>query len=402
MSIAQNLKILNKPINEIAMLSQETIMAMAQAGQIPVAFVAPILAQKAETDQRAAEAAAMMAQEQQDQTAVGSGTVIEKIIAQNAMNEAQQSMPMMPAMPQMPMGLPEDTGIASLPVPDESMPSEFASGGIVAFDVGGDVRDEENSIYSGLNEDAMALASARERFLGPNQTVADLIAYNKEAEERAARRAKQQFNTRLIEAGLLGLGGDSPYFGVNMGRMAPAVRGMGEDVAKQEEATEARKKSELTAKGAERKEKEAAFSEALAGRLAREKLAPETIREARAIQDEARKAGRKVPTLREAIKSIERTTGTATLQSAMLNAQAKRATARTEALKNLSLDPTYSKARKKGDTDTVRRMEREARARVDAQYADFLPPGVDVDESAASASRKTPTGTVDKNNPLLR
>jgi hypothetical protein len=61
MSIRQNLRILNKPISELAMLPQETIMTMAQSGQIPVAFVAPILAEKAEASQRArANAAAMI------------------------------------------------------------------------------------------------------------------------------------------------------------------------------------------------------------------------------------------------------------------------------------------------------------------------------------------------------
>jgi hypothetical protein len=82
MSIRQNLRILNKPISELAMLPQETIMTMAQSGQIPVAFVAPILAEKAEASQRAVEAEAMMAQEQ-----MPPGSVIEKIIAQNAANE---------------------------------------------------------------------------------------------------------------------------------------------------------------------------------------------------------------------------------------------------------------------------------------------------------------------------
>jgi hypothetical protein len=41
--------------------------------------------------------------------------------------------------------------------------------------------------FSGLGEEAQVLAEERNRFLGPNQSVADLIAYNKEAEERAAR-----------------------------------------------------------------------------------------------------------------------------------------------------------------------------------------------------------------------
>jgi hypothetical protein len=311
MSIRQNLTILNKPISELAMLPQETIMTMAQSGQIPVAFVAPILAEKAEASQRAVEAEAMMAQEQ-----MPPGSVIEKIIAQNAANETQANMPMMaPPMPEaqgnMPMmgaqmPQPEDVGIGALPIPDEMIPG-LAGGGIIAFKEGDlvdsfdyeaaargidaasgidslnsgevDLNEITRGIdaasgrnltgkFSGLGEEAQVLAEERNRFLGPNQSVADLIAYNKEAEKRAAERAKSQFNTRLIEAGLLGLSGDSPYFGVNLGKMAPAVKGMSEDTEKQAEAKEARIKSELAAKGIERKEGEASFSQALAQRTA--------------------------------------------------------------------------------------------------------------------------------------
>jgi hypothetical protein len=297
MSIRQNLRILNKPISELAMLPQETIMTMAQSGQIPVAFVAPILAEKAEASQRAVEVEAMMAQQQ-----MPPGSVIEKIIAQNAANEAQTNMPMMaPSMPeaqgnmpmmgaQMPqmsqMPQPEDVGIGALPVSDEMIP-ELAGGGIIAFKKGDLVKDESDpsgydtvgfnrnaasgldsldSPFSGLKEEAERLKAAKEAFVGPNQSVADLIAYNQEAEKRAAERAKSQFNTRLIEAGLLGLGGDSEYFGVNMGRMAPAVKGMSEDTEKQAEAKEARIKSVLAAKGIERRENEATFTGALAAR----------------------------------------------------------------------------------------------------------------------------------------
>jgi hypothetical protein len=328
MSIRQNLRILNKPISELAMLPQETIMTMAQSGQIPVAFVAPILAEKAEASQRAVEVEAMMAQEQ-----MPPGSVIEKIIAQNAANEAQTNMPMMappmpeaqdnmpmmgaqmPQMPQMSqMPQPEDVGIGALPVSDEMIP-ELAGGGIIAFQNRGFVEGElDPKIYSGtiganpnkefsldsplsgLEEEAERLKAAKAAFLGPNQSVADLIAYNKEAEERAAERAKSQFNTRLIEAGLLGLGGDSEYFGVNMGRMAPAVKGMSEDTEKQAEAKEARIKSVLAAKGIERKEGEATFTGALAAQRA--KLAADR---------EAEKAGLD-RTSRETVAELDRKT----------------------------------------------------------------------------------------------
>ena len=118
MSIAQNVKLLNKPINELAMLSQETIMSMAQSGQIPVQYVAPILEVKAKQAQTGAEIAAMAAQ--QDMPA---GTVLEGLLAQNAANEAKAEMP-------------EDMGIGTLPVSEDMVP-EFAGGGIVAFSNGG-------------------------------------------------------------------------------------------------------------------------------------------------------------------------------------------------------------------------------------------------------------------------
>lgn len=131
MSIAQNLRILNKPISELAMLPQETIMTMAQSGQIPVAFVAPILAEKAEQAKASANAAAMSEQQQ-----MPPGTVLESLIAQNAANEAQEDMPMMAPGAMGPQ--PEDVGIGALPVPDEMIPG-LAGGGIIAFDEGGPV-----------------------------------------------------------------------------------------------------------------------------------------------------------------------------------------------------------------------------------------------------------------------
>jgi hypothetical protein len=148
MSIRQNLRILNKPISELAMLPQETIMTMAQSGQIPVAFVAPILAEKAEQAKASANAAAMSEQQQ-----MPPGTVLESLIAQNAANEAQEDMPMMaPPMPEaqgnMPMmgaQMPEDVGIGALPIPDEMIPG-LAGGGIIAFQNRGLVEDIDESV----------------------------------------------------------------------------------------------------------------------------------------------------------------------------------------------------------------------------------------------------------------
>ena len=245
MSIVQNLKLLNKPINELAMLSQETIMSMAQSGQIPVQYVAPILEVKANQAQTGAEIAAMAAQ--QDMPA---GTVLEKLIAQNAANEVKAQMP-------------EDMGIGALPVSEDMVP-EFAGGGIVAFQAGG---VSSSGIYDGLSDEARAIAKARSQFLGPNQTVADLLSYYEEAEKRAAEQAARSAGMRILEAGLGAMSGESPYALTNIGKgLQPAVKGYGEDLAKQAAADEARRRGKIEAKGMERAEKEKTFGQAMEAR----------------------------------------------------------------------------------------------------------------------------------------
>ncbi len=359
MSIAQNLKILNKPINELAMLPQETIMTMAQAGQIPVAFVAPILAQKAEQAQAGANAAAMAAQEQ-----MPTATVLEDIIAQNAANETREAMPQMP----------EEMGIAALPVSEDIMP-EYAGGGIVAFEKGGDV---DYSQFGDLGEELKRQQELYRQFVGDNEA----IRAEREGMDAAERR---QEASRLIETGLGIAGGESPYFAANLKGALPGVKGMAEDAAAQR-----KRKAELA--GMERAEKAKVLEAATGAVQAREKLTPETIRAARAVQDEARAAGKKVPTLTQAAKMLERTTGTATLESARLNALSKRAAARIEAMNALTMNPKYNEAVKKGDADTVRRLEREARAKVDVQFAEFLEPGVEPEAAPTAApARAKPT-----------
>jgi hypothetical protein len=359
MSIAQNLKILNKPINELAMLPQETIMTMAQAGQIPVAFVAPILAQKAEQAQVGANVAAMAAQEQ-----MPTATVLEDIIAQNAANETREAMPQMP----------EEMGIAALPVSEDIMP-EYAGGGIVAFEKGGDI---DYSQFGDLGEELKRQEAIRRMYLGDNEA----LRAEREGMDAAER---QQRAFRLMEIGLGVAGGESPYFATNLKGATPGIRGMAEDAAAQR-----KRKAELA--GMERAEKAKVLEAATGAVQAREKLTPETIRAARAVQDEARAAGKKVPTLTQAAKMLERTTGTATLESARLNALAKRSAARIDAMNALTMNPKYNEAVKKGDTDTVRRLEREARAKVDVQFAEFLEPGVEPEAAPTAApARAKPT-----------
>lgn len=255
MSIVQNLKLLNKPINELAMLPQETIIQMAQAGQIPTAFVAPILGEKAEQAKAGANAAAMMAQQQMPPT-----TVLEGIIAQNAANQAVESMPAMPPMgQQMPMEMPEDSGIAALPVSEDMVP-EFAGGGIVAFkagdlvdgfdynaatrsiDAAGGVDSLDYSQFGDIGEELKRQEALRRMYLGDNDAVRTELGGMEAA-------AQQQRAMRLLEAGLGIMGGESPYALSNIAKGAqPALKGYGEDVA-------AQRKRKVELAGMERAEK---------------------------------------------------------------------------------------------------------------------------------------------------
>ena len=117
MSILGAIKQQTESIDDLAKLPQVMIMQMAQKGQIREDMLAPILGRKAEM----AEAVARM---QALQTAGQTPpTVMEQLMQANAMAE----------QPEM-----ETTGVAQLPVPER----EYAGGGIIAFDEGGDVDED--------------------------------------------------------------------------------------------------------------------------------------------------------------------------------------------------------------------------------------------------------------------
>jgi hypothetical protein len=270
MSIVQNLKLLNKPISELAMLPQEAIIQMAQAGQIPTAFVAPILGEKAEQAKAGANAAAMMAQQEVPPT-----TVLEGIMAQNAANQAVESMPAMPMGQETPMGLPEEMGIGALPVSEDMVP-EFAGGGIIAFqnrglvdsfDYNAATRDIDAasggidySQFGGLGEELRRQEELRRMYLGDNTAVQTELAGMGEA-------AQQQRAMRLLEAGLGIMGGESPYALSNIAKGAqPALRGYAEDVAAQR-----KRRAELA--GMERAEKAGVLGEAQKRTAEKETLA---------------------------------------------------------------------------------------------------------------------------------
>ena len=286
MSIVQNLKILNKPIAELAMLPQESIIRLAQMGQIPVGFVAPILGEKAEQSKASAAAAAMMSQQ------TPQPTVLEKIMAENAVAE-----------------LPEDIGIGALPVSDDALPKEFAGGGIIAFSNGGRSQADIERILreaqqgrgpnvsrpSGINtlpqgltpedtpftfeeeeevvEEDVPMPSARlsdidiqsllDRSEGivsnlrpartqevptieqASQQTSDILAasgYDTSVLDQIRQDVQRQreslkedrseaMNLRLLEAGLAIMGGTSPYAFENIGKGATgAVKGLAQDI----------------------------------------------------------------------------------------------------------------------------------------------------------------------------
>lgn len=117
MSILSAIRQQSSSIDDLAKLPQAMIMQMAQRKQIAPEMVAPILSRKAEMIDAAVKTRAM--QQEVPQT-----SVLEQILAQNA--QAEQPMER------------DNMGIAQIPVPEP----QYAGGGIIAFDEGGDVEEE--------------------------------------------------------------------------------------------------------------------------------------------------------------------------------------------------------------------------------------------------------------------
>ena len=125
MGILQALKLQEGPIESLAQLPQQQLIAMSQQGRIPADVLPIILNEKAQMAQAAAN---MQAMQQPMQP-----SVIEQAMAINAQAEAPQMQMMAPQQGMPPM----DAGVASLPVPEQMYGNEYAGGGIVAFDEGG-------------------------------------------------------------------------------------------------------------------------------------------------------------------------------------------------------------------------------------------------------------------------
>jgi hypothetical protein len=136
MSILDALKTQTNSIDDLATLPQAMIMQMAQKGQIRQDMLAPILGRKAEMAEAVALTRALQGQGGQQPT------VMEQIMQRNAEAEA-------------PMPEAREMGVAQLPV-REGMYQGMAGGGIVAFEDGGEVdNDEESEYYDNLAQESM-------------------------------------------------------------------------------------------------------------------------------------------------------------------------------------------------------------------------------------------------------
>lgn len=121
MSILDTIRSQTSSLDDLAALPQAMIMQMAQKGQIREDMLAPILGRKAELADAVARTKALQSQGQP------MPTVMEQLMQRNAETE----------MPE-----PREMGVAQLPI-REDMYQGMAGGGIVAFDEGGDVDEEQ-------------------------------------------------------------------------------------------------------------------------------------------------------------------------------------------------------------------------------------------------------------------
>lgn len=134
MSILDTIKSQTSSLDDLAALPQAMIMQMAQKGQIREDMLAPILGRKAELADAVARTRALQSQGQP------MPTVMEQLMQRNAEMETPE---------------PREMGVAQLPIRQDMYTQSMAGGGIVAFDEGGDVdEDEESEYYQEAIEDA--------------------------------------------------------------------------------------------------------------------------------------------------------------------------------------------------------------------------------------------------------
>jgi hypothetical protein len=139
MSILSAIKQQNSSIDDLAALPQAMIMQMAQKKQIREEMLAPILARKAEL------ADAFARQNALQNAGQVPPTVIEQLMSQNAQAEQPQM--------EQPMA---DAGVSQIPIPER----QYAGGGIIAFEEGGDVEDEDFAYQMALEDQDMNMGSS--------------------------------------------------------------------------------------------------------------------------------------------------------------------------------------------------------------------------------------------------
>lgn len=244
MGITQALKLQEGPIDALARLSQQQLIAMVQQKRLGADVLPIVLNEKAQMAQQAANMQAAAAGQQP--------SVTEKNMAINAQAEAHPSQ-----MPQETMG-----GIADLPIPDNLYTSGddgYAGGGIVAFEGGGSTSPWVDR--GGLNVLAEETNPPRAGGIGLSDYVRqyqDLMApYRQLSEEERAAMAfkgrspediRQQNWMRVLEAGLGIMGGQSPYAFTNIGQGSQAaLKGYAEDIKerRKEEMALAQTKAEM-------------------------------------------------------------------------------------------------------------------------------------------------------------
>lgn len=171
MSILSAIRQQSSSIDDLAKLPQAMIMQMAQRKQIAAEMVAPILARKAEIIDAAVKTRAM-------QQGAPQASVMEQILAKNA----QLEQPM----------IRENTGIAQIPVPEP----QYAGGGIIAFDEGGDVdeEDDDTSYEDYLDElERYKLESLIHRTYDNDSGAPSVgIGYVEAASKRGGEKAKEE------------------------------------------------------------------------------------------------------------------------------------------------------------------------------------------------------------------
>jgi hypothetical protein len=123
MSILDTIRSQTNSLDDLAALPQAMIMQMAQKGQIREDMLAPILGRKAEMADAVARTKALQSQGQP------MPTVMEQLMQRNAETEMPEAREM---------------GVAQLPIREDMYSQGMAGGGIVAFDDGGDVDEQED------------------------------------------------------------------------------------------------------------------------------------------------------------------------------------------------------------------------------------------------------------------